>query len=82
MANRTDNIKVKVIRPDSNHEIHFKVKQRMNMGKLKKSYSERAGVPVAFIDFEWRGRRICHDETPLSLDMDQGWKKSKAFWEH
>ena len=30
---------------DSN-EIHFRVKQTTQMGKLKKSYSERVGVPV------------------------------------
>ena len=36
---------VQVVGQDSN-EIHFRVKQTTQMGKLKKSYSERVGVPV------------------------------------
>ena len=36
---------LKVVGQDSN-EIHFRVKQTTQMGKLKKSYSERVGVPV------------------------------------
>ena len=39
-------IKLKVVGQDSN-EIHFRVKQTTQMGKLKKSYSERVGVPVS-----------------------------------
>ena len=34
-----------VVGQDSN-EIHFRVKMSTQMGKLKKSYSERVGVPV------------------------------------
>ena len=34
-----------VVGQDSN-EIHFRAKQTTQMGKLKKSYSERVGVPV------------------------------------
>ena len=41
----TEYIKLKVVGQDSN-EIHFRVKQTTQMGKLKKSYSERVGVPV------------------------------------
>ena len=40
-----DYIKLKVVGQDSN-EIHFRVKHTTQMGKLKKSYSERVGVPV------------------------------------
>ena len=45
MADETEYIKLKVVGQDSN-EIHFRVKQTTQMGKLKKSYSERVGVPV------------------------------------
>jgi small ubiquitin-related modifier len=38
-------IKLKVVGQDSN-EIHFRVKQTTQMGKLKKSYSERVGALV------------------------------------
>ncbi len=36
---------LQVVGQDSN-EIHFRVKMSTQMGKLKKSYSERVGVPV------------------------------------
>ena len=45
MGDETEYIKLKVVGQDSN-EIHFRVKQTTQMGKLKKSYSERVGVPV------------------------------------
>ena len=44
-GDETEYIKLKVVGQDSN-EIHFRVKQTTQMGKLKKSYSERVGVPV------------------------------------
>ena len=42
---------LKVVGQDSN-EIHFRVKQTTQMGKLKKSYSERVGVPVTSLRLE------------------------------
>ena len=42
MADETEYIKLKVVGQDSN-EIHFRVKQTTQMGKLKKSYSEKVG---------------------------------------
>ena len=41
-GDETEYIKLKVVGQDSN-EIHFRVKQTTQMGKLKKSYSERVG---------------------------------------
>ncbi len=41
------------------------------MGKLKKSYSERVGVPVSSLRFLFDGRRINDDETPKQLEMEQ-----------
>merc|ERR1712001_745220 len=63
-------IKLKVVGQDSN-EIHFRVKQTTQMGKLKKSYSERVGVPVTGLRFLFDGRRINDDETPKALEMEQ-----------
>ncbi|KAK9501697.1 hypothetical protein O3M35_012373 [Rhynocoris fuscipes] len=37
------------------------------MGKLKKSYSERIGVPVGSLRFLFDGRRINDDETPKQV---------------
>ena len=45
-------IKLKVVGQDSN-EIHFRVKQTTQMGKLKKSYSERVGVPVTSLRYTY-----------------------------
>ena len=70
MTEDTEYIKLKVVGQDSN-EIHFRVKQTTLMGKLKKSYSERVGVPIASLRFLFDGRRINDDETPKALEMEQ-----------
>ena len=70
MTEDTEYIKLKVVGQDSN-EIHFRVKQTTLMGKLKKSYSERVGVPIASLRFLFDGRRINVDETPTALEMEQ-----------
>lgn len=80
----TEYIKLKVVGQDSN-EINFHVKQTMQKGKLKKSYSKRVGVPVTSLRY-WKYykddliflfrflfdiRRINNDETPKALEMEQ-----------
>ncbi|XP_053201302.1 small ubiquitin-related modifier-like [Panonychus citri] len=62
-------IKLKVVGQDSN-EIHFRVKMTTAMGKLKKSYSERVGVPVTSLRFLFDGRRINDTDTPKQLEME------------
>merc|ERR1712172_337439 len=69
-AGETEYIKLKVVGQDSN-EIHFRVKMTTQMGKLKKSYSERVGVPVSSLRFLFDGRRINDDETPKQLEMER-----------
>merc|ERR1712223_1834626 len=69
-SGETEYIKLKVVGQDSN-EIHFRVKMTTQMGKLKKSYSERVGVPVSSLRFLFDGRRINDDETPKQLEMEQ-----------
>merc|ERR1712038_1845813 len=66
----TEYIKLKVVGQDSN-EIHFRVKMSTQMGKLKKSYAERVGVPISSLRFLFDGRRINDDETPKQLEMEQ-----------
>ena len=63
-------VQFKVVGQDSN-EIHFRVKMTTAMGKLKKSYSERVGAPIASLRFLFDGKRINDDETPKSLEMEQ-----------
>ena len=67
----TECIKLKVIGQDSN-EIHFLVKMSTNMGKLKKSYAEKVGVPVSSLKFLFDGRRINDDESPKGCLMSKG----------
>merc|ERR1712223_1277850 len=69
-SGETEYIKLKVVGQVSN-EIHFRVKQTTQMGKLKKSYSERVGVPATSLRFLFDGRRINDDETPKALEMEQ-----------
>merc|ERR1712080_201965 len=69
-GDETEYIKLKVVGQDSN-EIYFRVKQTTQMGKLKKSYSERVGVPQTSLRFLFDGRRINDDETPKALEMEQ-----------
>jgi len=66
----TEYINIKVLGKDEN-EIHFRVKQTTQMGKLKKAYSERVGVPLGSLWFLFDGRRINDDETPKKLEMKQ-----------
>ena len=66
----TEYIKLKVVGQDSN-EIHFRVKMSTQMGKLKKSYSERVGAPITSLRFLFDGKRINDEETPKSLEMEQ-----------
>ena len=41
------------------------------IGKLKKSFSERVGAPIASLRFLFDGKRINDEETPKSLEMEQ-----------
>lgn len=61
-------IRLKVMGQD-NSEVHFKVKMTTKMSKLKKSYSERQGVPIGYLRFLFDGRRLNDDETPKQLGM-------------
>ena len=47
------------------------MKQTTQMGKLKKSYSERVGVPILSLRFLFDGWRINDDETLKALEMEQ-----------
>ena len=63
-------IKLKVVSQDSN-VIHFRMKMSTQMGKLKKSYSERVGAPIESLRFLFDGKRMNDDETPKSLELEQ-----------
>jgi len=68
---------LKVVRPSNQQEvgcleIHFRVKRTTQMGKLKRSYSERLGVHVTSLRFLYDGRRISDEATPGTLEMESG----------
>ena len=50
-------------------EIRYRIKVTAAMGNLKKSHSERLGVPNDSIWFSFDGNRINDDDTPISLEM-------------
>ncbi|XP_074659011.1 small ubiquitin-related modifier-like [Tubulanus polymorphus] len=64
----TEYINLKVVAQDQN-EIHFRVKMTTQMGKLKKSYSERTGIPVSSLRFLFDGTRINDTDTPKLLEL-------------
>ena len=50
-------------------QTRYRIKVTAAMGKLKKSHSERLGVPNNSIWFSFNGNRINDDDTPISLEM-------------
>lgn len=65
----TEFIRLRVLGQDGS-EVHFKVKMTTRMSKLKKSYSERQGMPPASLRFLFDGRRLGDSETPKQLGME------------
>ena len=41
------------------------------MSKIKKSYSERVGVPISSLRFLFDGKRINDTDTPKQLGMEE-----------
>jgi len=78
--NDREYLTLKVVRPSNvrssqeqeSVEIHFRVKLTTQMGKLKRSYSERIGVPMSSLRFLYDGRRISDESTPGTLEMESG----------
>jgi len=64
-------IKLKLVGEDRN-VIHFKVKKNTQFGKLKRAYSEHAGVSVSSLRFRFEGQRINDDDTPAKLELEEG----------
>ncbi|CAG2178557.1 unnamed protein product, partial [Oppiella nova] len=64
-----EHIKLKVV-DQAHNEIHYRVKVSAQFAKLKKSYSERAGVPLQSLRFYFDRRRIHDTDTPALLQME------------
>jgi len=63
---------IRVLQEKEEAEIHFRVKQTTQLGKLKKSYSERVMVPLYLLRFLYDGKRIIDEHTPEMLEMESG----------
>jgi hypothetical protein len=61
-----------VANKDLSSEIHFKVRPTTHLVKLKKSYSERTGIPVNTLMFSFAGKPISDYETARELKMTNG----------
>ena len=50
-------------------EIHFRVKKTTEIRKIKKSYSERVGLPIEKLTYFFNGQLITDYDTPSGLAM-------------
>ncbi|EJT98153.1 small ubiquitin-related modifier [Dacryopinax primogenitus] len=64
-------INVKVV-TSTGDEVFFKIKRNTKMSKLKGAYAQRVGKDVQTIRFLYDGERLGEDETPASLEMQDG----------
>jgi len=53
-------------------EVFFKIKNNTKLSKLQAAYANKVGKDVGSIRFLYDGNRINDDDTPASLDMDDG----------
>jgi len=51
------------------NEMTFKVKPSMAVNNVKKSFSQKAGVPIENIKFTYNRKAITDDQTPLDLEL-------------
>ncbi|KXN91528.1 Ubiquitin-like protein pmt3/smt3 [Leucoagaricus sp. SymC.cos] len=53
-------------------EVMFKIKRNTKLSKLQAAYAKRIGKDAGSIRFLFEGKRLDDDDTPASLDMDDG----------
>ncbi|KAK2464964.1 hypothetical protein APHAL10511_003040 [Amanita phalloides] len=53
-------------------EVYFKIKRSTKLSKLQGAYANKVGKDVSSIRFLYDGSRIQDDDTPASLDMEDG----------
>jgi len=64
-------INIKVV-SSTGEEVFFKIKKNTKLSKLQGAYAGKVGKDVSSIRFLYDGARIGDDETPASLDMEDG----------
>uniref|UniRef100_A0A914ZQU5 Small ubiquitin-related modifier n=1 Tax=Parascaris univalens TaxID=6257 RepID=A0A914ZQU5_PARUN len=65
----SESLKLKVVGQDGG-EMHFRVKYKTRMAKVKESYANHLKVVVGALRFIFDGRRISDDDTPEGLGME------------
>ena len=68
-TNNTQNVNIIIL--DVDRETHYRVKRTTLIKQLRKSYSERVGVPMKSVKFYYKGQRIHNDDTAYALEMDE-----------
>lgn len=57
---------------DGNSEVYFKIKKVTNLKRLMDAFCKRQGRQSSSLKFLYDGHRLEGDETPESLDMEEG----------
>jgi hypothetical protein len=57
---------------DGNSEVYFKIKKATQLKRLMDAFCKRQGRPASSLRFLYDGQRIEAEDTPESLDMDEG----------
>ncbi|KAI5454807.1 SUMO protein smt3 [Naganishia albida] len=63
---------VEVVTSTDGNEVFFKIKRTTKLNKLKNAYAERVGKQVTSIRFFYDGRRVQDEDTPESLELEDG----------
>ncbi|KAF8346362.1 small ubiquitin-related modifier [Amanita rubescens] len=64
-------INIKVV-SSTGDEVYFKIKRSTKLSKLQAAYANKVGKDVGSIRFLYDGARIQDDDTPATLEMDDG----------
>lgn len=57
---------------DGNSEVYFKIKRATPLKRLMEAFCKRQGRQPKSLRFLYEGQRIGDDDTPDSLDMEEG----------
>lgn len=57
---------------DGNSEVYFKIKKVTQLKRLMEAFCKRQGRAANSLRFLYDGQRVEPDDTPESLDMDEG----------
>ncbi|KAH7102439.1 ubiquitin-like protein [Auriculariales sp. MPI-PUGE-AT-0066] len=66
-----DSISIKVM-TSQGEEVFFKIKRSTKLSKLQGAYANKVGKDVSSIRFLYEGNRLNDDDTPHTLDMEDG----------